>query len=134
MRFFEGHCPRFSRWVAVVGLVALSGCGALDPRPDSEIVRERVQERWNALIAGNLDKAYGYITPTSRSVISLENYKNSLKTGTWKAVAVENVDCASPTVCQVELGVTQVVRGYSATIRTRETWMKDGYTWWYVYK
>jgi hypothetical protein len=84
------HTARRAQWTrlpstiraaiaAVAAALALSGCGqdapTVDDRTPEEIVHERAQQRWDALLAGDIERAYGFITPAYRATSSLELYR-----------------------------------------------------------
>lgn len=126
----------------VLGMIAaqsvvLSGCAGIerngvegeDPKQQ---VRELASSRWEALIAGNLDKAYEYLSPGAREVMSLELYKKKTRTGTWKKASVRTVSCE-----QYQCEVTIVIEyGYrdmkSIETRLNEVWLQESGKWWYV--
>jgi hypothetical protein len=39
------------------------------------MVTARAEARWAAMVKGDLDTAYGYMSPASRQVTSLDKYK-----------------------------------------------------------
>lgn len=121
--------------VVLAGLiVGLAGCAALQPRAPQEIVRERAQARWNALVKSEVPAAYGYFSPTSRSLATLDDYKNSIKPGFWKAAAVDKVDCPTPESCDVIVTIEYEVRGTRFKTPLKESWVREGSNWWYVHK
>lgn len=100
-----------------------------DPRQQ---VGRLAAARWNALIAGDLARAYEYLSPGTRDVMTLDLYKRKVRTGAWKKASVETVSCE-----QDRCGVTMVIE-YSyrdmKSIETRlnEVWLQEGGKWWYV--
>ncbi len=77
---------RIFRWLArslgVAVIVAVAGCSTMggitkDSTPEAkrEAVTERVNARWAALIKGDMDTAYTFLSPASRAVTSLSVYK-----------------------------------------------------------
>ena len=55
---------------AVLAAGLLAGCASLAPAPPEEQVRARATERWQALVAYQMDKAYAFTTPAYRAVAS----------------------------------------------------------------
>lgn len=133
------HTSRI-RWATTLAAIAstfvLAGCAALGPRPAEEVVRERAQARWNALVAGKFEDAYGYLSPASRSVVSLQRFKASIGgAATWKGAEVHSVTCNQPERCTVSIKVRYqpALRAASlGTIETsvEETWLLDAGQWW----
>jgi hypothetical protein len=114
----------------------LAGCGSLGGKkegPPDELVKARVQERWSALIEGDVPKVYGYMSPAAREAMSLEAFRNSIRLGFFKKADVVKVEC-QPEVCDVQLQVTYVYRGSSVVTPVRESWIRSDGGWWHVFK
>jgi hypothetical protein len=127
-----------ARPVACVGfaLALVAGCAAPSQGGSAsreEVVRERAQQRWDALVAGDLDKAYGFLSPATRQVNSLANYSSSVRAGFWKKATVERVECREADLCDVHLTV-EYARGGTIATPLRESWSQAGGQWWYVMK
>ena len=85
----RAYAPARSRVVlafVVASIVALSGCAGVggltkdsSPEAKNAAVTERVKARWAALIDGNLDLAYTYLSPASREILSLAAYKQQAR-------------------------------------------------------
>jgi len=112
--------------------MTVAGCVTVDSRPDIEIVKDRAQTRWNSLVARDASKAYGFISPTGRSVMTLEAYSSSLRRGFWKSATVDKVECATADVCEVQATIEYDARGMRMRTPLKEKWIKDGSTWWFV--
>jgi hypothetical protein len=115
-------------------LVLAAGCAAFESRPDAEVVKERAQARWDALVSGDVAKAYGYLSPASRSTMTLQQYESGIKRGFWKQAKVEKVECSSSTLCDVHASIEYEYQGRRTKTPLREAWLKEGSTWWYVQK
>ncbi len=115
-------------------LVFAAGCAAVESRPDAEVVKERAQARWDALVSGDVAKAYGYLSPVTRSTMKLEDYSGGIKRGFWKAAKVEKVECPSSTLCEAHVSIDYEFQGRRTKTPLLESWLKDGSTWWYVQK
>jgi hypothetical protein len=132
--------------VAVVCLLGLAGCAA--PRPaapgvkatggtDEGVAAEvggRAQKRWDALVAGDVEGAYKYLSPGSRQVTTVGVYGASIRLGFWKKAVVQRVECLEPDVCQVHVMVDYLVRGSPVTSPLLESWARSDQEWWYVLK
>lgn len=123
--------------LAAVLAVGLAGCaGAVRDAGVEQAPRQQVKElaaaRWDALIAGDLARAYEYLSPGTRDVMSLDLYKKKTRPGSWKKASIDEVSCE-----QDRCGVTVVIE-YSyrdmKSIETRlnEVWLQEGGKWWYV--
>jgi hypothetical protein len=78
--------PRWASWLFVAMVVsACAGMGGVnkDSPPDvkAAVVKERSQARWQALIKGDLDAAYTYLSPASKAATSLDAYKRRIRPG-----------------------------------------------------
>jgi hypothetical protein len=114
--------------------LALGAC-ATSPATPELAVRERASELWQARVAGNFDKAYGYMPPSYRAITSVERYKAGFG-GAVKTTGAEviSVTCETQDKCVTQMKVEAravLLRG-SAPIVTHfdETWVREGGTWW----
>lgn len=133
-----GFAKRLYVFLVIFGLV---GCAVPGVKPDKyadaqSIVAKKAQSRWDALIKGDLAAAYEYLSPGSRSVMSLEQYKAKIRTGLWKKVKVDSVACEKDR-CNVVLIVEYSYPKYgieSISSRIEETWLQEDDDWWFVQK
>jgi hypothetical protein len=114
--------------------LALAGCAAVDSRPDAEVLKDRAQARWDAVVKGDFKAAYGYLSPTTRSTLTPEAYEGGVRKGFYKGVQVDKVTCESPALCDTHSTVEYEFRGARVKTPLKETWIKEGSTWWYVQK
>ncbi len=96
-----------------------------------ERVKERVAERWQALIEGRLETAYSYLAPDYRKVYSYQHYARLINgVGMWKKAVVDNVKCDTKK-CIVTVTVYVTItfgRGFGTTDsrnQITENWLKD---------
>jgi len=119
-------------------IVALAACAPLSSTSENSASLEtRAVERWALLIKGDVAGAYRYLSPATREILPLENYRGSIKPGLWRSVEISKVVCASEELCTVQLNLSYSYkpRGSSAYDGTRplsETWKKDGGQWWHI--
>jgi hypothetical protein len=124
---------------AVAGLAVLAGCagvGALSPDAPADVKREavatRAKERWDRLIANDLDGAYGFLSPASRETMPLDLYKAKHKVGMYRSVKVDNVNCDGDT-CTVKLSLTyDFKRVKGITTPLTEKWVISKGQAWFV--
>lgn len=125
------HLKAQAAWYLAVAL--MNGC-ATSPS-SQEIVRARAQERWQAVLSGDAAKAYGFLSPGSRSSITLTNYLKKLERGSafWRKAEVGSVECQESR-CNVtvflEYDLKDAVKGLRRPIG--ETWLLDEGQWWLV--
>ena len=118
--------------LAVMGLaLAVSACAVLDRRPPEAVVKDRAQARWDALVKGDIEAAYGYLSPGSRSLMSLEQYSKSIGKGFWKSVVVQDAVCAADS-CEVHATIEYEFQGRRVKTPYKEKWIREGSSWWFV--
>ncbi len=93
----------------------------------------RAQERWDALLARDMEKAYGFISPAGRISMSLEVYRGRVNPQYWRKIKVKEVSC-KPDVCEVVMDLDYSFEGIALKTLVNETWIFDSGKWWIVYK
>lgn len=137
------------RVVATIGVLALAGCAtapqghstapgtaatasAATPAAREALVTQRAKARWDAMVKDDLDTAYGYFSPGSRELITLEKFKASTRRGAFREGKVESVTCEEE-ACQVKVMVTYdhpKMKGITTPVI--ESWIVDGGQAWLV--
>jgi hypothetical protein len=122
-----------STFLLVLGIVGCSGLKTVSPQLEAkEVVAGLVASRWEALIQGDLDKAYTYLSPTTREVTSLELYKSQVHPGLWKKASVDSVVCEQD-LCKVILVIEYSYRELkSVKTPLKESWLQENGKWWYI--
>ena len=116
-------------------MLALAGCAtAVKQGSAEEVVKERSQTRWTALVKSDLKTAYSFFSPGSRAVLSYEDYVTSIRRGFWKSAVVEKVTCSSADVCEALVTVEYEFQRMVTKSPVRESWIREGSDWWYVQK
>jgi len=116
-------------------LVACTGM-AVTVKDDAQTVTARAQQRWDLLLASDLDHAYGFLSPGGGAMRSLEQYKGSIKLGLWRTAKAESVEC-SATRCTVSVRVGYIYQGKASgkvegESLLQEIWIKENGSWWLV--
>lgn len=130
-----------------VALLFFSGCATLQP-DDSEkwhsaqrvVLKERAEARWNALIKGDIEKAYEFTTPEFRAVVSPQQYRGKYgRVLDWRMARVVDVSYDDPAVATVSVEVTYRVSlpgSGGQTIESprvlSEKWIYKNREWWYT--
>jgi hypothetical protein len=139
-RFFLLFALRSIRFdLAVVASLLLLAACATAPREQlagkslEEQVKERAANRWNALINGDIDAAYGYFSKATKNTYPIELYRAKMRPGMWREARVDSVKCADE-VCDVTVILTidhAKIKGVVTPVAER--WIiQDGQAW-YVY-
>ncbi len=122
--------------LVVAGALALAGCAALQPKTPEEIVTQRVEARWDALIKGDFPAAWAYTQPAYRAIVKQADYAKTFGAGgQWRGVQVPQVSCEAER-CTVRIRLTTRVtlppfRGQELTGALDETWVREDGNWWY---
>jgi hypothetical protein len=104
------------------------------PEARRAMVTDRANARWAALIKGDLDTAYKFLSPASREVVSLSDFKSRTRNGGFREAKVDTVECDSDT-CKVRLLLTYDHRLMSGiTTPLSESWVVDQGQYWYVWQ
>lgn len=109
------------------------------PEVKAAAVKERSNARWMALIKGDKDAAYAYLSPGTRELISVEQYRGRVQTGGFRSVQIEKVDCDTET-CQVGLMLTYdytakgTTQQKGITTYVQETWVLEKGQAWFAWR
>lgn len=122
----------------VLGLILLlAGCKA-PPAPE-DIVAERAQARWDALVARDFDAAYNYHSPGFRAQTPASSFAALMLSRPirWDDAEVLSVECAEDT-CTVTVSITYTAVGAPGVLADiqnerplSETWLKLDKDWWF---
>ena len=122
--------------VALAGL-AVAACASISvdsaPEAKQKYVAERALARWQALMKGDLDAAYAFLSPASKKATPLATYARSIRPGMWRNAKVDKVDCEAE-LCKVQLAITydaKMMKGITTPIW--ESWVIEDGSAWYVY-
>ena len=116
----------------VVTLSGILGCAAVKPAAPEEVVKERAQARWDALVKGDTKTAYGFLSPGSRAALTPEGYAASMRAGFWKSATVTKAECATAESCEAHATIEYEFQGRLTKTPLRETWIREGSEWWYL--
>jgi hypothetical protein len=132
-----------SRWLgsllALLLAASIAGCGTLTltsetPAAQKEkVVAERAAARWQALTKRDFETAYSYLSPSSRSALTLEKFKATVGNLAYREARVEGVTCEAE-LCDARLLVTydhRVMKGVTSPLG--EKWILDKGQMWYVW-
>lgn len=134
------EAPTRRLWISVFLVGLLSACASAPPATPEEQIRQRAQERWQALIKGDFERAYTYLSPASRAVVPYERYRGSIGGAVvWKGAEVVDVRCETLEKCIAKVKVLTepvIFRQRFGTIETHldETWLLDKGQWWFLFK
>lgn len=130
------------RWSLMALMAAgalLSGCASLQTKPE-DAVTQRANERWQALLKGDIAKAYAYSAPGFRAVVDIQSFKGRTGiAGRWLGAQVTNVSCDTPERCKavIRLEFSTLIPGFTKdrmTTHIDETWLLEDGQWWIFQK
>jgi hypothetical protein len=116
-----------------VGCSSLGGISKDSPvEAKQERAGQRAQARWDALIRGDVNAAYEFLSPGTRAVTSQAVYKGKIRPGMWRSAKVRSVECEAD-VCSVKLLIDYDVRGAKGLeTPLTEKWIIESGNAWYV--
>jgi hypothetical protein len=137
----------FDKWCRLgwcLALLGMAGCSTLfgvtkdsPPEEKQAAVKERAGARWAAMIKGDIDTAYAFLTPASRKALSPEAFASRRGVTKYTAATVESVTCEAE-ACKAQIKLTydypvqgKIMRGIQTPLT--ETWVFDKGTAWLVY-
>lgn len=124
------------RWLSVVASLALAACATTGGGTPQEDIKQRGEARWQALVERDFDKAYNYITPSFRAVVTPASYRGRFGAGAiWLGGEVIAVDCPETTKCiaKVRIDYKPLLAGRSGdkfSTYVDETWLQEAGQWW----
>jgi hypothetical protein len=119
--------------IGVMGCAGSGGGSVQSVQADPQkMVADLATARWEALIKGDIAKAYSYLSPGTRDVTSLDTYKAKIRGGRWKKANVDSVSCERDQ-CKVLMAIEYSYRNIqSLDTRLDESWLRQDGKWWYV--
>ncbi len=123
--------------IASIAIAALAGCAAVGtPKTPEETVRQLATQRWQALLAGDFEKAYEFAVPSYRQLKTSAYYRTK-RLGTpvkWISVEVINAQCEA-LKCEVRIKLESKpivpinIQG-NMVGGLDETWVFEQGRWW----
>lgn len=130
---------RTEGWIGAM-LFVLSACATVQPGASldkKEIVTTIAQSRWDALTKGDYETAYNMMSPASRSLVTLDAFRNKMIKVVWKGASVKKVECSADDLCKAQVDARYAYRlrmgreVENVQVLT-ETWRYTAGGWWYV--
>jgi len=127
-------------FLLVVGLAWAAADPATPVSTDREqVLRQRVRERWEALIRRDLAAAYLFEAPVFRAAYSLEQYQRKFGKGLiWEGAVVDQVllegDEAATVYVNVQYQQAEMIAGEARSFSSlvTEKWIRADDQWWHV--
>jgi hypothetical protein len=124
------------RWVATCSAMLVAACASVSTDAPENLVKQRAGERWQALIAGDFDKAYSYNTAGFRQLVTPADYRG--RTGTavkWLGAQVSKINCPEAEKCDVQIKLdykpllANVAANASFSTYLDESWLLENGQW-----
>lgn len=132
---------RCSLVAAALAALVLAACGPQEPpRPDHEIVAERAQARWDALLAQDYEAALAFYTPGFQEQTPVAAFTADMSTRPvqWVSARHRTSTCDGDR-CAVEMLVGYRIPSAPAQLSgmgnerpVEETWIRIDDRWWFV--
>ena len=125
--------------LVLMAVVLLSAC-ATTPASREEVIKERAQARWDALLARDYAAAYAFYSPGYRSTASVVDFEIKIRMQRirWTSAEYLEQQCDENT-CTVAFQVgyrvgapvpgVSVWNGYQVI---KDQWIKTSGEWWYL--
>ena len=133
---WRGSCATLFQVGLLIWLTSLlAGCG--EPKTAEQIVAERAQARWDALLAGDFETAYSFATPSYRDLVDAIRFQQGLGGhASWLGAKVREVTCRED-VCEAMVRLK-----YRSPLPPRmefetddiERWLSEDGEWWIFLK
>ena len=129
--------------IAVLVLLAvmlLSACATTSTASSEDVVKERAQARWDALLKGDFATAYSYLSPGYRSTITVVDYeiRVRMRKVQYRTAEFQDHSCEK-NICTVRFKVIySVVRPvpgmaeWENNSTVPEQWIKSDGDWWFL--
>jgi len=126
--------------LVLLAVMLLSACATTTTATREDIVKERAQARWDALLARDYASAYEYYSPGYRSTASVVDFEISVRMRRigYTSAEYQEQSCDENT-CTVAFNVgyrvgtpvpgVGVWDGYQTV---NDQWIKTGGEWWYL--
>jgi len=134
----------FKNLFVAVAVASLFGCasqqtqspakGEVVARSVEQQVSARAEARWAAMIAQDFDKAHEFLSPGSKAVYPLAQFKARIRPLEWRSAKAVSAVCTEDT-CTVKLQIAFYHERLKREIATMldETWIKDAGNWGLVF-
>ncbi len=97
----------------------------------AEAAKARAQAKWAAILQGDLDTAYMFLSPASRTLVSREAFKAQARRP-FKSMVVDEVVC-EPEICKVRItAYFDHPRMKNAPAPVEENWVLEQGQFWFV--
>ena len=99
---------------------------------NQNVVFALAEARWKAMIAGDLDEAYTYMTPSSQQAYPFKIWAGKIRPGLWRTASADSVVCKED-VCNVKINLEVKLPAMKNTVVVpmQEKWLLQNGAWGY---
>jgi len=120
-------------------LLAMLASACATTQPAKTDIKQRAQARWDALLAGDYDTAYGFYTPGYRSSHTRADFEIAMRVRRieWSSAEVQESSCEADVctvVTRVGYQVKRAVPGvpvWNSKKNLLEKWIRTEGEWWF---
>jgi hypothetical protein len=126
--------------LVLLAVVLLSACATTPTASPEDIVKERAQARWDALLDGDFATAYSYYSPGYRSAMTVVDFEIGIRMRKvqYRTAEYQGHSCEK-NVCTVRFKVGyQVAKpvpglgDWESDGMVSEQWIKSNSEWWFL--
>jgi len=126
--------------LVLLAVMLLSACASTSNALSEDVVKERAQARWDALLKGDFATAYSYFSPGYRSTVTVVDYEIAvrLKKVQYRTAEYQDHSCEN-NVCTVRIKVGYRVAkpvpgqaSWESDGMVSEQWLKSDGEWWFL--
>jgi hypothetical protein len=125
--------------VILLTTLLLAGCAGAPSSPD-QVVKERAEQRWEAIFARDYSKAYEFYSPGYRSQYSAVDLEIALRVQKVRWTSAKYIDHAcNEDICKVRFNLSYRVAApvpgvnvWNGWDTIEEQWVRTSGKWWYL--
>ena len=126
--------------LVLLAVLLLTACATTSTASPEDIIKERAQARWDALLEGDFATAYSYLSPGYRSAITVVDYEIGVRMQKvqYRLAEYQGHSCEK-NVCTVRFKVGyRVVKpvpgldNWESDSMVSEQWIKSNGEWWFL--
>ena len=126
--------------LTLAAVILLSACATTSTASPGELVRERAQARWDALLNGDFATAYSYLSPGYRSATTVVDYEIEIRMRKvqYRTAEFQDYSCEE-SICTVRLKIGYKIAkpvpgmaNWESDDVVSEQWIKSDGNWWFL--
>jgi len=127
-------------WFTLVASGFLAACDPMGEAAQApqDLVKARAEQRWQAMVAGEYEKAYEFLSPGFRSRVSAKEFRGRFEGRTeWTGADIQGVECeddlcVATVVARFRFLGAHPFPPYDGETAEKENWIRSEGQWWHV--